>query len=605
MQATYTYDALGNRLEQDVWTGPTPGTLTVARYAYDGPNAWADLNGSNALQMRRLYLNGVDAVFARINSSGTAAWYLPDRLGSIRDITDNNTGAVIDHLNYDGFGNVTSESQQSNGDRFHWAGGEQDSETGLYHFGWRFYDPKVGRWTSRDPIGFAAGDPNFYRYAGNHPTNATDPNGLDFRWWDLTGPFGLAYEATRTWYWHDSEAELSIRQRAKPVSIPPSSFPGGGDTAFMMSIVIHQNAAACGLDVGKADEKAMKEFIDQSAHVLQMQMEMLSYVPGISVPAGLVGAGIAALRGDWQGAAISAGGIALTKGGSKAISWLRGSLGKTAAKLLQCFPPDTLIATEGGLLPIAKVEPGARIWAYDFEGGVWRLCEVECRHDSIYEGPLVTLDVGACELTATAYHPFWVIEGQDLESRESLRNVDISEDRGGSLAGRWVNSHDLREGDVVFLRAGGRAMVRRIWQRHERTPVSNLTVRGLHTFAVGENQVLVHNTSGTGISGELAKIFAKFPPQAKRCDAAAKKVVEAFKKIGKSPSVITVKDEEGALFFFTREGAQFTETGIHQATFVEGRVYDSLTGAQGMTLEEYKNMLRGLGIKPVITGLPN
>jgi YD repeat-containing protein len=42
MQATYTYDALGNRLEQDVWTGPTPGTLTVTRYGYDGPNAWAE-----------------------------------------------------------------------------------------------------------------------------------------------------------------------------------------------------------------------------------------------------------------------------------------------------------------------------------------------------------------------------------------------------------------------------------------------------------------------------------------------------------------------------------------------------------------------------------
>jgi RHS repeat-associated protein len=178
MQATYTYDALGNRLEQDVWTGPTPGTLTVARYAYDGPNAWADLNGSNALQMRRLYLNGVDTVFARINSSGTAAWYLPDRLGSIRDITDNTTGAVIDHLNYDGFGNVTSESQQTKGDRFHWAGGEQDSETGLYHFGWRFYDPKVGRWTSRDPVSFAAGDSNLYRYVNNDSTNAIDSSGL-------------------------------------------------------------------------------------------------------------------------------------------------------------------------------------------------------------------------------------------------------------------------------------------------------------------------------------------------------------------------------------------------------------------------------------------
>ncbi len=42
----------------------------------------------------------------------------------------------------------------------------------------RWYDPKVGRWISEDPIGFAAGDSNLYRYVGNSPTNATDPNGL-------------------------------------------------------------------------------------------------------------------------------------------------------------------------------------------------------------------------------------------------------------------------------------------------------------------------------------------------------------------------------------------------------------------------------------------
>jgi hypothetical protein len=32
---------------------------------------------------------------------------------------------------------------------------------------------------SKDPIGFAAGDVNQYRYVGNGPTNATDPSGLD------------------------------------------------------------------------------------------------------------------------------------------------------------------------------------------------------------------------------------------------------------------------------------------------------------------------------------------------------------------------------------------------------------------------------------------
>jgi hypothetical protein len=40
------------------------------------------------------------------------------------------------------------------------------------------YDATIGRWTSEDPIGFAAGDANLYRYVHNGPTNATDPSGL-------------------------------------------------------------------------------------------------------------------------------------------------------------------------------------------------------------------------------------------------------------------------------------------------------------------------------------------------------------------------------------------------------------------------------------------
>lgn len=40
------------------------------------------------------------------------------------------------------------------------------------------YDPKIGRWTSEDPIAFDGGDPNLYRYVGNSPTNFTDPMGL-------------------------------------------------------------------------------------------------------------------------------------------------------------------------------------------------------------------------------------------------------------------------------------------------------------------------------------------------------------------------------------------------------------------------------------------
>src|SRR5688572_8020645 len=40
------------------------------------------------------------------------------------------------------------------------------------------YDPTIGRWITRDPIGFEAADPNLYRYVHNSPTNTTDPSGL-------------------------------------------------------------------------------------------------------------------------------------------------------------------------------------------------------------------------------------------------------------------------------------------------------------------------------------------------------------------------------------------------------------------------------------------
>jgi hypothetical protein len=40
------------------------------------------------------------------------------------------------------------------------------------------FSPSTGRFTQPDPIGFAAGDPNLYRFVGNDPTSKTDPSGL-------------------------------------------------------------------------------------------------------------------------------------------------------------------------------------------------------------------------------------------------------------------------------------------------------------------------------------------------------------------------------------------------------------------------------------------
>ncbi len=187
-KATYTYDVFGNRLQKDVWT-QSSGTTTTTRFGYDGLNVWVDMNGSNALQTRRLFLDGVDQVFARISSGGTAAWYLPDRLGSTRNMVDG-AGTLQDTIAYDGFGGVTSESSAGFGDRFKWTGRELDAETGLQDNRARYYAASGGRWTSMDPKGFRAGDVNLYRYVINGPVLHVDPSGL------INAPIWKAFSPT-------------------------------------------------------------------------------------------------------------------------------------------------------------------------------------------------------------------------------------------------------------------------------------------------------------------------------------------------------------------------------------------------------------------------
>jgi len=62
---------------------------------------------------------------------------------------------------------------------FGYTGKMLDEATGLQNNLNRWYDSQTGRWISQDPIGFAGGDANLYRYVGNSPTNATDPSGLE------------------------------------------------------------------------------------------------------------------------------------------------------------------------------------------------------------------------------------------------------------------------------------------------------------------------------------------------------------------------------------------------------------------------------------------
>jgi hypothetical protein len=53
-----------------------------------------------------------------------------------------------------------------------------DEDNGLLYMRAMYYDPEVGRFISKDPIGFIGGL-NLYGYAANNPTNKADPRGLN------------------------------------------------------------------------------------------------------------------------------------------------------------------------------------------------------------------------------------------------------------------------------------------------------------------------------------------------------------------------------------------------------------------------------------------
>jgi len=189
---TYDYDLLGNLMQVVL-----PGDITID-YVIDGQNRRIGKRVNGSLTQGFLYqdqlnpvaeLDGAGAVVSRfiygskINvpdymvKGGVTYRIISDHLGSPRLVIDTTNGAVTQRIDYDEFGNITNDTNPSF-QPFGFAGGIYDQHTGLVRFGARDYDPEIGRWTAKDPIGFAGGDANLYGYVFNDPINLIDPLGL-------------------------------------------------------------------------------------------------------------------------------------------------------------------------------------------------------------------------------------------------------------------------------------------------------------------------------------------------------------------------------------------------------------------------------------------
>lgn len=104
-------------------------------------------------------------------------FFHPDHLGSSSFIT-NLDGEVVQHIEYVPFGEVFIEERNSVWNTpYLFNAKEFDEETGLYYYGARYYDSRLGIWLSadeeRENIPFSSP----YTYCFNNPLNLVDPDG--------------------------------------------------------------------------------------------------------------------------------------------------------------------------------------------------------------------------------------------------------------------------------------------------------------------------------------------------------------------------------------------------------------------------------------------
>lgn len=189
---TLSYDAFGNLLDAQLADGRVVSYVIdgqhrrvgkringalVQGFLYQGQlQVAAELDGSGSVVSRFVY-GTIPNVPDYMIRNGTTYRIVSDHVGSPRLVINSATGQVVQRIDYDTFGNVTSDTNPGF-QPFGFAGGIYDRDTRLVRFGARDYDAQTGRWTAKDPLLFAGGSTNLYGYSLADPVNFVDPDGL-------------------------------------------------------------------------------------------------------------------------------------------------------------------------------------------------------------------------------------------------------------------------------------------------------------------------------------------------------------------------------------------------------------------------------------------
>ena len=205
-KVSFTYDAEGLRTSKIV-----NGEKTV--FVWDGDQLVMELTKSGKVKKR--YIRGSDLILSdkgTENASGKASekqYYVTDSHGNVVQLTDE-TGNVIKTYEYDSFGNEIKPDRKDD-NSFRYCGEYHDKETEEIYLRARYYQPKAGRFLTRDTYTGEEDEPeslHLYTYCEHDGVNAWDPSGHDAVWLQYAygaghmGHTGLALQdINRQWYY--------------------------------------------------------------------------------------------------------------------------------------------------------------------------------------------------------------------------------------------------------------------------------------------------------------------------------------------------------------------------------------------------------------------
>ena len=188
---TFKYDYLGRRVEKKVVRGTN--TESHLRFVWRGWLLVAELNAASDNALVKTYTWGPDIsgsfggaggnggvlIFRKITPGLITKSFFPayDAQGNVTGLIDT-SGNLVAAYEYDPFGKlIRYAGTRSTSMSLLYGTKYLDMETGLIYYGYRYYDPRQGRFINRDPIGEAGGI-NLYGMVGNNPVNWVDYLGL-------------------------------------------------------------------------------------------------------------------------------------------------------------------------------------------------------------------------------------------------------------------------------------------------------------------------------------------------------------------------------------------------------------------------------------------